>query len=239
VRSVDGNRPRVDIAIDDLDARDRAGPEIRQHRRPVVRRFVAQLQRNLAPRRRRHATADAAQRSGRTAEEALERFVEASNAAKARGERHLAHRQRRLVDELLGEQDPSGLRDRDGRRTEVCAEQPAELAFADAEPRGECVHIGLVQSAELDERQSARHGVRRAAPGGEIRCRFGPAAQTRPEAGGLRGRRRGEEAHVLALGRPRRTDGTAVDAGRLHADEQLAVEACVAGPEGAVAGVDR
>ena len=47
---------------------------------------------------------------------------------------------------------------------------------------------------------------------------------------------RGEEAAVLELRRARRADRPAVDAGRGDADEEAAVEAGVAGLEGAVAG---
>ena len=46
------------------------------------------------------------------------------------------HRQRRLVDQLLCQQHPPRLRDRDRRGADMLAEQPAQLPRADAEPIG-------------------------------------------------------------------------------------------------------
>ena len=55
-------------------------------------------------------------------------------------------------------------------------EQAPQLALADAEASG-YVDIGLVQRAVLDQAQSARHCVPRAAPSAEIGRGFRPAAQ--------------------------------------------------------------
>ena len=55
-------------------------------------------------------------------------------------------------------------------------------------------------------------------------CQFGPAAQARPVAVRLRGRRAGEEAAVLALGRLDGADRAAINARRRDRDEKAAVK---------------
>ena len=77
----------------------------------------------------------------------------------------------------------------------MLAEQPPQLPLADAEPLGQGLDVAVVERAGLDQRQRARDGVRRAAPGAEFGRGFRPAAQAGPEAGLLR-RRRGEDRSV-------------------------------------------
>jgi hypothetical protein len=62
-----------------------------------------------------------------------------------------------FVNELLGEEDAAGLRDGDGRGSEVLMEEPAELAFADAEAFGQGFHgcAFAVEGAVGDESQCA------------------------------------------------------------------------------------
>src|SRR5439155_18104937 len=122
-----------------------------------------------------------------------------------------------------------------GRRPEVLREEPPQLAGADAEPIGESVDAAVVQRAGGDQAKRARDDGRGAGPCGRAGSRFGTAAATGPEAGGLgRGRAR-EPADVLRLRRPDGADGAAVDAGRDHAGEEAAVEATVAAEHGLVA----
>ncbi|MNQ61223.1 hypothetical protein D3C85_755340 [compost metagenome] len=66
----------------------------------------------------------APQGARRAPEQVQEYLVEAADAAKARCEGDLGHRQMRFVDELLGQQYAPGLGDRHGR----CAQMLAELA---------------------------------------------------------------------------------------------------------------
>ena len=141
------------------------------------------------------------------------------------------------MDQLLGQQHAAGLGDGDRRGAEVLAEQPPQLPLADAEPVGQGVDVAVVERAGLDQDERAGDGVRRAAPGAEVRRGLRPAAQAGAKARLLRRRGGGIEGHVLALGRARRADRAAVDAGGLHPDEQAPVEAGVAGFKGAVAGV--
>src|SRR5690606_23295109 len=68
-------------------------------------------------------------------------------------------------------------------------------------------------------------------PGRELR----PAAQARPEAFALGGRRAREEAAMVAPRRARGAHRAAVDAGGGHADEEAAVEARIVAAQGLVA----
>ena len=105
---------------DPLDALDLARGEVGQHRRPIVRRPVAQPQRyaglrGWARRARRHRLA--AQRARRAPEHVAERLVEPPHAAEAGGESHVRHRHARLLDQLLREQHATRLGYGDRRQT--------------------------------------------------------------------------------------------------------------------------
>src|SRR5262245_41770602 len=103
----------------------------------------------------------------------------------------------RLMNELFGQQHAPWLRDRDRCGTEMLLEQAPQLALADAEPSGQRIDLGIVQRAVFDQAQSARDGIRRAAPSAEIGRGFGPAAQTRTKARFLCGSRGRKEGDVL------------------------------------------
>src|SRR5271155_1726460 len=77
-------------------------------------------------------------------------------------------------------------------------------------------HGGAHQSAHRIDRSQARRAFR-------------AAAQTGPKPRTLRGGRAGIKPHVVALCRPRRTDGAAIDVRRADGDEKTPVEAPVAG----------
>ena len=160
---------------------------------PVVGRMIAQQKNDLAGGAGRKIRSGwrVAIRSagGRTASES---FVEAANAAEAGGERYLGHRQPRLMNKLLGQKNAARLRDGHRRRAEMLAEQTTQLPFAEAKAPGQCIDIGLIQRAVLDQAERARDRVRRAAPRAEIRRRLRPAAQAGAEARLLRRRRRRE-----------------------------------------------
>jgi hypothetical protein len=116
-------------------------------------------------------------------------------------------------------------------------EQPPQLPPADADPLCQGLDVCLIQRARLDQGQGARDGVGRAVPGPQLRRGLGPAAQAGAVAGFLGRGGAGVEGDVLAQRRAGRTHRPAVDARRLHGHEQPAVEAGVAGLDGAVAGV--
>ena len=119
----------------------------------------------------------------------------------------------------------------------MLAEQTAQLTAAHAQPAGQRVEIGIVESAHLDQSQRARYRVGRAAPRAEIGRRFRPAAQAGAKAGLLRRGGRGKESHVLGTRDARRTDRPTIDAGRLDAGEEPSVEARVALTERAITGI--
>ena len=80
------------------------------------------------------------------------------------------------MDQLLGQQHAAGLGDGDGRGAQVLAELSPQLARADAGPGGQRVQVAVVQRAQLDQLQRARHA------GGQ------PGAG--PAAGAISGRQR-------------------------------------------------
>ena len=119
----------------------------------------------------------------------------------------------------------------------MLVEEPAQVARANAEARGEVVDVTAipVEGAGIDQAQRAGDGRRRAKP----RRRAGRGLRAAAPAGAeprlLRGRRAGEEAGVLELRRSRGTDGPAVDPRRRHGREESAVEASVPAQDGGVA----
>ena len=135
------------------------------------------------------------------------------------------------MDQLFGQQDTPGLRDRDGRRAEMLSKQATELSLANAQTVSQAIETILVECTRVDQGQGPRHRVRRSAPGGELGRRFRPTSQARPEARCLRRHCGRIEAHVLAFRRARWTDRTTVDPGCPDPAEQPPVEAGVARPE--------
>ena len=106
-----------------------------KHRRPVVGRPIGQQKRDF--RRGGSSRAPSPQFARRAAVELLKRLVEPPHAAKAAGQRDLDHGEIGLMDQLLGKQHAAGLRDRDGRGSDVLAKEPAKLPLADLEPIGQ------------------------------------------------------------------------------------------------------
>ena len=238
-----GNAVELDAApvmpgADRFDPRDRPRREEGDERIPVVGRREGELQsdaggvgmrvpgRPFAPQRARRAMVGAAHG-----------VVEAAKAGETRGERHLGHRERRLVDHLLGEEDAPRPRDRKRRYADVPVEQAPEMTATDPETPGQLLDAGAVERPVGDQGEGARYRARRAAPGGKFRRDLGPAAQTRPEPGRVRRRRAGQEQAVLDLRRARRANRPAVDTGAQDGGEEPSVEAGVAHQQRAVAGV--
>ena len=90
-------------------------------------------------------------------EKVLEYFVEPAQAIEAGSERHFGHRHLRFVDQMFSEEYAAGLRNRNGRCSEMLQKKPAQLPFANAKPFRERVYIFAitVESAVRDERQRA------------------------------------------------------------------------------------
>ncbi len=198
LQTVELNGSGVTAGADMLDAGNGALAQKVDHRRPVVGRMIAQRQNDLPLRPGGTIRlASAPQFTRRSAEQRLEGLVETANAAEARRERHLGHRQTRLMNKLLGQQNAAGLRHGNRRRAEMLAEQPPQLPFADAEAACQSIDIGFVQRAKLDQAERARHRVRGAAPSAQIGGRLRAAAQAGAEARLLCRRRGRKEGHIL------------------------------------------
>jgi hypothetical protein len=121
---------------------------------------IAQQQNDLTLRSGRAVwAAHAPQLARRAAEQSEEGFVEAAHAAKSRGEGDFGHRQSRLMNELLGEEDAPGLGNRHRGSSEMLAEQATQLPFTEAEAARQGVHVIFVQGAKLDQIERARDRV--------------------------------------------------------------------------------
>jgi hypothetical protein len=73
------------------------------------------------------------------------------------------------MDQLLGEQHPPRLGDRDWRGADMLAEQAPQLARADTEPVGEALDVRFIETTGFDQGQCTRYRIGGAAPEGEIR----------------------------------------------------------------------
>ncbi|VTQ64985.1 Uncharacterised protein [Stenotrophomonas maltophilia] len=161
--------------------------------------------------------------------------IEAAQAVVAGGQRNIGHRQRGLGQQLLGQQQAMGGVDLPRRRAQVFNEQALQLARAEADLLREVGNGLLLQEAAMDQGEGALHDL----PSQCLLClrrQFGTTAQARAVAGGG-GRSGGRVVGDVARLRWRcRAHRAAVDAGAAHGGEEHAVEACVAGQTGAVAG---
>ena len=226
--------------IDDFDAGHGPWRQKAQHRRCVVRGAVAQPEAQRTGRLSDcglRAAARLPERARRAAVGPVERVVEAADAAEAGCLRHGGQRQIGGVDEALGAVQAARRRNPLGRRADVPFEEPPQVPRADPEPPREAVRVVMVQRPVLDQAQRAAHRARGAVPGRRAGGRLRPAAQAGAEAGPTRRRGRGVEAHVGGLRRLDRADRPTVDAGGHDADEEAAVETCVARQAGSFAQV--
>ena len=177
----------------------------------------------------------AAQCGGGHAAALQECGIEAAQAVVSGGQCDVGHRQRGLGQQLLGQQQAMGGVDLPGRRAQAFDEQALQLARAEAELRSKIGHRLLLQEAAVDQGQGALYGL----PGQcllGLWCQLRAAAQARAIAGG-RGGRGGRVVGDVARLRGRcGADRAAIDAGAAHGGEEHAVETCVAGQAGAVAG---
>ena len=229
------------IGIDLFRAGQAALLQKNQHGLHVIRRPKAQNDFDAVTVRR--ALALAPQRRRAHAVVRGQGGVEAAQAGKAGGQRHLRDGQARVGQQLLGGQQAARLQPGQGRHAQFRLEHAAQVPVAHAQARRQPRHagrgitpgIGRIQQARGVPRQQGRGVLRR--PGLRLRRQLGPAAQAGAKAGAFGLRRVGEEAAVLAPRRLHAAHGAAVDAGGGDTDEERAVEACVVRHHGAVAGV--
>ena len=72
--------------------------------------------------------------------------IEAANAAEARGNRDLTHRQTGVVNQLLGKMQTTRLRYRAGRRSQMLQEQAAQMARPNSQSLGQRFHSPIFQA---------------------------------------------------------------------------------------------
>jgi hypothetical protein len=85
--------------------------------------------------------------------------VEPAETAESRRHGDVSHRHVRLMDQLLGKQDPTSLGNGDRRGTEVVAKKATKVPLADPQSTGQGVDVVVIQSTHLDQRQRPRHCV--------------------------------------------------------------------------------
>lgn len=120
----------------------------------------------------------------------------------------------------------------------MTGEQARQMARANSEPFGQPVHAAAVKLTVLDEHQGTFDGCPGALPRRAERRRFGTASEAGPEAGVLGSGRATIECHIASERRARRTDGTAIDPGRLDSDEHDAVQRGVAAAKGFISSIE-
>jgi hypothetical protein len=120
LQAVQSDRSPIDAARDALDARDRAIAQKAEHGRPIIGRPAAQEKAHLALDASGYLGAHLPAQSGRRPpEEGQKSLIESTEASEPCRHRDFGHRQLCLVDQLLGEQNPPSLGDRDRRSAEV------------------------------------------------------------------------------------------------------------------------
>ena len=138
--------------------------------------------------------------------------------------------QRRLGQQLLGEQQPARQQQLDWRDAQFLPDDAADLARAELELIRDRLESRLLVEVPLFETlHDQPRDPLRIVHGRTSRREFRTTPQARAEAGQLGFVRRVEEPAVGCLWRPGGTDRPAVDAGRGDADEEYAVEPRVAG----------
>ena len=120
----------------------------------------------------------------------------------------------------------------DRRGAQAIHEQTPQLPLADAHALGQCRQRLFGQRALVDQLQRARHHFIAAPPRAVAGRQLRTATQAGAEARGFGGSRIGVIGDVGWLGRRRRTDRAAIDAGAFHRGEEQPVEARIAAQAG-------
>src|SRR4051812_13365921 len=105
----------------------------------------------------------------------------------------------------------------------MLGEQARQMARSHTETISQRNYAGVIKCPLLDQNQRPLYGRPGTFPRRTERCRLRAAAQARPKTGALGGGGAAKESHIARQRRPHRTDGTAIDAGRLDGDKHDAV----------------
>ncbi len=235
--AIERDHAAIDAGVDVLDAWNRAGREEREQVIPVEWRSVVEPQTYAADSVRRGTRLAATHLRRGAAHGVGEQRVEPAQTSEARGERDVGDRQRRLLEQLLREPEPPGLRERDRRHAEPMLDRAPQVTRADTELGGELVDRAVIERALRDP---CRRGGDQTIDGVDLRVagrELGTTAEARAKPRGLGLRRGVEERAPRTTGCARRADRPAVDPRGRHADEEHAVEPPIAGDECGVARV--
>lgn len=116
----------------------------------------------------------------------------------------------------------------------MLSEQPRQVARPDPDPTGKLVDIAPIERAGLDQAERTLDRGTCTLPGGTERRCSGPASETGPEAGLLRGCGTAIEPDVTGQRCSRRTYRATVNACRFDRDEHHAVPGGVSAFEGLI-----
>jgi len=223
----ESHRARVRVAVHDFHAARGTSAKKREQLVPVERRPIHQLQRERVCRCRGapHLGRRPAELRGRNAVPSAERIIEPPHARETAREGNLGDGERRLGEQLLGQQQATRERQLHGRHAELALHHASNLPRAPPEAlRDRLESPARVEHPFVD---AMRHQTRDAVcvvHGGVPRCKLGPAPKARAEVRLLRGFRAVEEAAVRRFGRARRTHRATIDAGGRHAHVEHAIE---------------
>ncbi len=217
--------PSVRPAVDALDTRDQAAAEELEQAVCVERLPHREAERDAAGGRAAAAAAHLGRRQG---VDMTHRVVELPDRGETGRERDVGHRHVGGLDE-----DPRGVRavaacQGQGTGAELLRQHARHMPVAVAKPARQPFDTLTLDDSVGDQPHRAPDRIGSDIPLRRSGRRVGPAAPARAEPGVLCRRGGRVEQDVLALGGHRRAGRPAVDAGRLDADVEDAVEARVA-----------
>jgi len=234
---LEGDGAAIDAVDDGFDAGSAARDEEGKNSGPVIRRAEAQAEgieifrsgvmSEIGAAER--LTGQAANLRGRAMVNVLNVGIEAADGTEAGGERNVIHGKSGFVDELLGEMEAAGLRDRERRGAEMAQKQATKMTRADAEFLGKHFNTTIFEAAFADQAKGAGNGGGSSGPGGSAGRTFGAAAETGTESSFGSGRSGGKVADVFFFRGGSGAYGTAVDTAAENSDEKFPVKARVAG----------
>src|SRR5581483_10764199 len=233
------DRAAVAAIRDGLYAGEQALADHRDQRLPGHRWPVGERQSHeiRGPRQRRVRVPRPADIRGAQAVPLAEDRVESPETLEAAGERDLRDRQRRVDQELLGEQQPVGLGERDRRDADGALHRAPQVPLAHSQLSGQLGDPAPIQRPSRNalgrRRGEPRQGLHLASTGRELRS----ASETGSKSGMLGRRGRGEESAMVGGGEPRWADRAAVNSSRRDADVEDAVESGIARFERALADI--